>query len=236
MGFRQILAVGAFPLEQVGHRIQPHAIHSKSEPVIQDAQDLPADPRVVIVQIGLMAVEPVPVICLCNTVPGPVGVLEVREDDAGILVLVRRVAPDVVVAQRRAGIRPPRLLKPFVLIRRVIDDQLRDHADIPPVRLPQELSEIRQGAVLGVDVEIVGDVIAVVKQRRWVERQQPQGGHPQIADVVQLPDQALEVADAVAGAVVKRFHVQLVDDRVFVPERLIGLCLRIRHVGLLAFT
>ena len=86
--------------------------------------------------------------------------------------------------------------------------------------LLQERPEVAQRPVGRVDLAVVGDVVAVVAQRRGIEGQQPQRGDPELLEVVELVDQAAEVADAVAVAVVERPHVELVDDRVLVPVRL----------------
>ena len=86
-----------------------------------------------------MRVEAVPVIGLGHRVPGPIGGLEVLEDDARLLVLVRRVAPDVKVARRGCPVSAPaRRLKPGMLVRGVIEHQLGDHPQAAPVRLAQE--------------------------------------------------------------------------------------------------
>ena len=61
-----------------------------------------------------------------------------------------------------------------------------------------------QRAVVGMDVGVVGDVVAVVAQRRGIERQQPERGDAEVLQVVELLGQAAEVADAVAVAVVER--------------------------------
>ena len=82
--------------------------------------------------------------------------------------------------------------------------------------------EVAQRAVVRVDVGVVGDVVAVVAQRRGIERQQPDRGDAEVLQVVELRGQAAEVADAVAVAVEEGPDVDLVDDRVLVPERIGG--------------
>src|SRR5579875_3513067 len=74
-------------------------------------------------------------------------------------------------------------------------------------------------AIGRMDVLVVGDVVAVVAQRRGIERQQPQRRDPEILQVVELLPQAAEVADAVVIGIEEGLDVQLVDDRVLVPER-----------------
>ena len=82
MGFGQVFAVGAFTLEQVGHGIDAEAVDAAVQPKGHDAQDFPAHGRIVVIEIGLMAVKAVPVVLLGDGVPGPVGVFGVLEDDA----------------------------------------------------------------------------------------------------------------------------------------------------------
>ena len=116
-----------------------------------------------------------------------------------------------------------------MLIRRVIDDQLGDDADAAAMRLVDEAIEVGERAVARVDVLVIRDVVAVVAERRRVERQQPQRVDAEVLQVVELLGQPGEVADAVVRAVEERAHVRLVDDGVLVPERVFrigGLHLR----------
>ena len=175
--------------------------------------------RVVEVQIRLMTVEAVPEVRARDRVPTPVRRLEILKDDPRLLVLVRRVAPHVPVAPRRARLAPPRALKPLVLVRRVVHHQLGDDAQLAAVRFFEKRLEVVQRAVLRIDVRVVGDVVTIVLQRRGKERQQPDRRDAQVLDVVEPLGQAAEVADAVAVAVAECAHVQLVDDRVLVPKR-----------------
>ena len=89
------------------------------------------------------------------------------------------------------------------------------------VRLADEVADVGAGAVVGMDVVVVGDVVAVVLERRGIEGQQPEGVDAEILQIVELFGEALEVADAVAVAVAEGLDVQLVDDGVLVPERIV---------------
>ena len=109
-----------------------------------------------------------------------------------------------------------------MLVGGVVEDQLGDDAQAALVGLADERLEVAQRAVLGLTLGVVGDVVAVVLQRRRIERQQPDRGDAQVLQVVELLGQPLEVADAVAVAVVEGADVQLVDDRVLVPERIVA--------------
>src|SRR5690606_23021414 len=99
------------------------------------------------VQVRLMGEEPMPVVLLRDRVPRPVRRFRVREDDPGLRKLLVGVAPDVEVALRGARRRMTRSLKPRVLIRRVVHDELGDHLELAPMRLAYETPEIPQRAV-----------------------------------------------------------------------------------------
>ena len=135
----------------------------------------------------------------------------------------RVVAPHVVVALARARRRAARRLEPRVLVGGVVDDQLGDHAQAAPVRLAHE----RAGSPRA--CRSAGGRCGSRRcrsrrrlQRRRIERQQPDRVDAEVLDVVELLRQAAEVADAVVVAVEERLDVQLVDDRVLVPERVVG--------------
>ena len=74
----QMLAGGALPLEQIGDRIEPKAIHALIQPEIDDPKHGPPHQRVVEIEIRLMCIEAMPVIGFRHGVPGPVGCLKER--------------------------------------------------------------------------------------------------------------------------------------------------------------
>ena len=81
-----------------------------------------------------------------------------------------------------------------------------------------EAAEILHRPEIGIDVAIVGDVVAVVAAGGGVERQQPQRGDAEILQIPQFLGQPGKVADAVIVAVGEGLDVELVDDRILVPE------------------
>jgi len=56
-----------------------------------------------------------------------------------------------------------------MLIRGVVQHQLGDNAQPSPVRLVEKVPKVMQRSISGVDVQIVGDVIAVVFERRSIK-------------------------------------------------------------------
>ena len=89
------------------------------------------------------------------------------------------------------------------------------------MRRRDEALDVVDRAVVGMDGAVFGDVVAVVEARRRIEGQQPERVDAELGDVVELGDQAGEVADAVIVGIEERLDVQLVDDRVLVPERIV---------------
>ncbi len=218
MRLGQVLVARAFAFDEIGNRVESQPVDALVQPEVHDALDEPHHVRVVEVQVGLVAEEPVPVELLRDRVLRPVRRLGVREDDARAGVLRRIVRPHVIVALLVADRRLARGLEPRVLIRRVIDDELGDDAQSASMRLVDERLEILARAVVGMDVAVVGDVVAIVLAGRRIERQQPDGVDPQLLDVIELAEQSAEIADAIVVAVEECTHVHFVDDGVFVPE------------------
>ena len=116
----QVFAVRAVALDQVGHGVQTEAVDADVEPELHHAPHGFEDGGIVVIQVGLMAEEAVPVIGFRNRVPGPIRHFRVEKNDAGVLVTVVGVAPDVPIALGIVA-GTARLLKPRVLIGGVIE-------------------------------------------------------------------------------------------------------------------
>ena len=98
------------------------------------------------------------------------------------------------------------------------------------MRRVKECAEIIERAEIWIDVEIIGDVVSVVPQRRWIKRQEPDGINAEFLKIIQFLDHSAKVAHAVAVAVAKRFDMHFVDDCIFVPQRIHArLSLPLRH-------
>src|SRR5437870_1258733 len=74
------------------------------------------------------------------------------------------------------------------------------------------------------DRSIVGNIVAIVAQGRRKERHQPESVHSQILQVIEFLGQTAKIADAVAVSVEERADVDLVDDCILVPERVLRQC------------
>ena len=122
-----------------------------------------------------------------------------------------------------------------MLVAGVVDHQLGDDLQSSSMSLLEEGLEIRERAEGSVDRGVVGDVVSIIAERRGIERQDPEDVDPQVLQVVELAGQPLEVADAIAVRVEERFDMGLIDDPVFVPERIVShRCLVYRNGRALA--
>src|SRR6266508_455620 len=102
---------------------------------------------------------------------------------------------------------------------RVVHDEVGDDAHTALMGLIDEALEIVHEPVVGMDREEVGDVVAPVAQWRLVHRQEPDAVDAEPLQVVELLDQAAEVAGAVVVAVEEAADVDLVEDRGLEPKR-----------------
>jgi hypothetical protein len=228
-GLGQVLAVGALALVEVGDRVEPQPVDPGVEPELDGLDDGVVHPRVVEVEVRLVVVEAVPEIGVGDRVPGPVRGLDILEDDPRFAVLVGGVGPDIKVTIDAAGPGAPGALEPGVLVRGVVGDHLGDDLEAAAMGLADEAAHVAQRPVGGVHAVVVGDVVAVVAQRRGEEGQHPDGRHAQILNVIEALGQAPEVPDAVGVAVHKRADMHLIDDGVLVPLRVIAI--RINWLG-----
>lgn len=85
-----------------------------------------------------MRVEAMPIVGLSDRIPGPIGGLEILENDTRLLEPSWRLAPDIEVAFRGARMRLACPLKPAMLIRGMIDHELGYDPELALVRLGEE--------------------------------------------------------------------------------------------------
>ena len=166
VGFGKILAIGAVALDQVRDGVQAERVHAHVQPEAHHAEHFFEHRGIVVVQVRLVREEAMPVVGLGDRVPGPVGFFGVGEDDSRVFVLLVGVAPDVKIAFGRSGWRVARALEPGMLVGGVIDDQLDHHLQAAIVRRVKKALKVVERSVAGMDARVVGDVVAIVAQRR----------------------------------------------------------------------
>ena len=98
-----------------------------------------------------------------------------------------RIRPDIPMAKSgragRAGVDEPGMLDAGV-----VGDQVEQDADAPPCGLGDQGAQVVQGAEVGVDVAVVGDVVPPVTVRRDGDGREPDSGDAQLGQVVQPAD------------------------------------------------
>ena len=221
MGLGQVLAGGAVPLVEVGNGIEPEAVEAELEPEPHHLEHGVGHLGVVVVEVGLVRVEAVPVVLIAERLVGPVGLLHVDEHHPGLgpalVVVVPHVPVGFGVVPALAG-----LDEPWMVRAGVVDDQVGDDPDAPGVGLVEQHGEVLDGPRLGMDREVVADVVAAVPKRRRVEGQQPDAVDAQPFEIVELGDEPRDVAHPVVVAVEEPADEHLVEDGPLEPEGVLG--------------
>ena len=138
MCFRQVLAVRALALVQVGHGIQPHPVYAHRHPEFNDIHQTADDIGVVEIQIRLMMIKAMPEVLIGRG-------SHVQFDVSKSLKMIRAslylsaVIPDVEVSRLASGLCAARTLKPGMLVRSVIQHQFGYDTNAAPMRLAQEI-------------------------------------------------------------------------------------------------
>jgi hypothetical protein len=218
---RFALAVALLGFEEVRDGVEPDAVHSEIEPEPDDVDHRVLHRGVLEVEVGLVREEPVEEELPPHRVEGPVRFLGVDEDDADVGVRLVGVAPHVEVPVRPLRVLAG-LLEPLVLVRGVVERKVDDDAHVALVRLRDEILELVEGPEFGEDALEVGNVVATVAKRRLVDRGEPQRVDPEPLQVVELREQALQVARPVAITVNERPHHDFVEDRSAIPPGIQG--------------
>src|SRR5262249_26531328 len=127
------------------------------------------------------------------------------------------IAPDIPVALRRLS-RAPRFLKPGVPVGAVVRHIVEDDLDAAAMGGGHERVEIRQAAEDRIDGGEVRDVIAEIGHGRGIYGREPEGVDAEPGEIIEPPEDAREIADPVAIAVLKGARIDLIDDRALPPS------------------
>ena len=113
-----------------------------------------------------------------------------------------------------------------MVIAGVVQDQIGDDVDVALLALGHQCFEIRHGAVLGIDLVVVPDVVLVVALA-GVDGHEPDAVDAQLLQIIQLGDDALQITDAIAVGVAEGIDEDLVEGAVVV----IGRCAELGDLG-----
>ena len=204
----RVVLVGVARVDEVLDGVVPEPVHAEAEPMVDDVVVVLDDVRVLDVPIRHAAPEQAVVPAVDRAVP-----------------IAARVAvrPDVPVAERVARTGGGRQ-EMGVLAGAVVADEVYDDADSAGVAFVHERLEIRLGAIVGIDPEVIRDVIPVIGWRR-VDGHEPnaadskvrRGGGVSIVEVVELGEDALKIPNAVPVTVLERPHENLIERGLGLP-------------------
>src|SRR2546423_15720750 len=107
----------------------------------------------------------------------------------------------------------------------MVRHEVDDHVNAAAMRFAHEIPEVVIGAIAGIDMVIVDDVVPVIA-RRFVDRHQPnaaraeagRAGRIAIVDVVEARRESAEIANPVAVGIVERADEYLVADAASPPR------------------
>src|SRR5271169_987825 len=126
------------------------------------------------------------------------------------------VAPYVPIAlgivSRRAG-----HLKPGMLVGSVIGDEIQNDAVIMFFCFFDEMIEVSQSAVLRVDGQVIGDIVAKIDLGRGINGSNPDGVNAEVPEVAEARGNTVEIAYTVTIGVLKTARVDFIDDCVLPP-------------------
>ena len=198
------------------HRVQPEAARALLQPEIHHRLKFPSEGLALKIHIGHPAPENALIIVIAGAhlVPG-----------AGFWVPLDKVIVFVVGAFRggRLLLLPQRLQiiagggEPRVLRGGVVEHQVDDQLDPPLLTLRRQPLKVGHGAVFRVDVQVVLHIVFMVGARRH-HRHQPDPVEAQLLDIVQLGDDALEIAHPVAVAVAEGVDENFIPGAVVVVD------------------
>ena len=106
-----------------------------------------------------------------------------------------------------------------MLVGGVVDDEVHDQLHPALVHGREQGVEVRERAERRVDVAVVGDVVAGVVLRRRVDGGEPEHVDAERGEVVEVREDAAQVADPVAVGVREAARPDLVDDGALPPLR-----------------
>lgn len=128
------------------------------------------------------------VILLCTLVPLPCASAEVAPPIVWRCALSVDIfgGPPNVPISFRVVLGLLRFLKPCMLVRRMIDDKIKDYSHASRMSLGNEVFHIFDCAIWSIDIFIVSHIIAHVYLRRVIHRTYPDDVYAQGLDVVKL--------------------------------------------------
>ncbi len=210
-----VLAVGAEPFPHEGDRVEPQHLHADVRQRQDDVGELHHHRGVAPVEVPLPLVEGRPHPALELLVPGEVPGREVREDLRqrrleGVGQRPVRVDVEVLAVRR---VPRPRPVRPVVLTRDVVEDQVHHEADPALAQRAGEVTQVVHRAEVGAHRAVVlhGVPAVVVAVAGLEQRHQVQVGHAEVVEVVEPSGEAAQVVGEPLGVAGVAEHPRLLE-------------------------
>jgi len=101
----------------------------------------------------------------------------------------------------------------------VVGHEIENELEAAPVRLFGQAVHVRERAEEGIDIGVVGDVIAEIGHRRGIDRRDPDRIDTEPDEMIEPRQDAGQIADAVAIRVLKGARIDLIEDPALPPDR-----------------
>ena len=196
--------------------ILAEAVDAEIEPEFEDLFDLCSDKRIVHVQVRLLDSEQMQIIFLPQVIPLPRLAFKVAVPVVRQLSVRLCGPPDIIIRIRLNA--PPGFLEPFVLVARMIDNQIHNELHAALVKPLQNGPERLHAAIFRRNVRVIRNIIAAVRTGRRIERREPDAVDAELLQIIQLFQYPPQIADPVAVAVAEAPGPDLIKNLVLIPS------------------
>ena len=204
------------PLGDKVDHIHTEAVNALVQPPVDHLINIMAYRRILPIQVHLLFGKGVhsPTVHRFIIIPGRTGEQALPVVRRGVAAVVP--APNIILM---VLIMPVLLggLKPGVLVRSMVHHQVHDQPHAPLMDLTKQTVKIRHGAKVVHNIVVVGNIVAIIVIWAFVHGAAPNAVHPQVLKIIQLFDNAVNVADTVAVGILKRARINLVKHSLFPP-------------------
>src|SRR5215472_13688550 len=187
-------------LEQRIHGIQTESRNTALVPKARDVEHGIFHRRISPVKVRLFGIKIVVIVLLGGSIERPRRSPKSRNPVIRRLTSALAIPPNVPVAVGSCA-RALRILEPFVLIRSVVGDEIQNDADATMIGFGEQVIEITERAVHGVNVLVVRDVVAEIYLRGRETWGDPDRIDAEVLQVIELGSDAVEIADPIIVAV-----------------------------------
>jgi hypothetical protein len=201
-----------FVVEEVVDGIEAEAINTPVEPEAHVGEVVILHVRVVKVHVRLADKEVVQIVLLAPGIPLPGRAAKDGKPVVGGGAVVAGVGPDIPIGfgVLAAGAA---FDEGGVFVRGVVEDLINDDLQAKVMGAGNHDVEIGEGAEDGVDIGIVGHVIAHIGHGRAEEGGKPDGIDAQGGNVVEASGDTGQIADAIAICILKGPGIDLIHHR-----------------------